>query len=60
MGKTLVLNYDLAGTDLFLRYGISYISVAQAKKNLRQEIQAYNVEVVSKMGRNEWNKTLAY
>ncbi|MGP1558659.1 MAG: GH92 family glycosyl hydrolase [Porphyromonas gingivalis] len=57
-GKTLVLNYDPAGTDLFLRYGISYISVAQAKKNLRQEIQAYNVEVVSKMGRNEWNKTL--
>lgn len=57
-GGTLVLNYNLAGEDLFLRYGVSYIDVEQAKQNLRREIQSYNVEVVSKMGRNEWNKTL--
>lgn len=57
-GSTLVLNYNLAGEDLFLRYGVSYIDVEQAKQNLRREIQSYNVEVVSKMGRNEWNKTL--
>ncbi len=58
-GNTLVLNYDLkSSSDLFVRYGISYISVEQARENLRSEIQSYNVEVLSKMGRNEWNKTL--
>ena len=42
-----------------MRYGISFISTEQAKKNLQREITAYDVDVVAKAGRNEWNKSLS-
>ena len=40
------------------RYGISYISVEQAKKNLEKEIAGFNLERVAKNARNKWNKAL--
>ncbi len=41
-----------------LRYGISFISEEQAKKNLRREIADYNLSAVASRGRQIWNETL--
>jgi predicted alpha-1,2-mannosidase len=40
------------------RYGISFISVAQAKKNLRKEIPAWAFEQVKAAGKERWNQAL--
>ena len=45
-------------TTVNLRYGISFISEEQAKKNLEREIAAYDVDVVAKIARNDWNDAL--
>ena len=42
-----------------MRYGVSYISVEQAKKNLEKEIKDYNLEALATTARNEWNKVLS-
>lgn len=42
-----------------LRYGISFISTAQAEKNLRREIKNYDLDAVAKQGRDIWNQTLS-
>lgn len=41
-----------------LRYGISFISVDQAKKNLYSEINGFDVDDVARKGRALWNETL--
>jgi len=41
-----------------MRYGISYISVEQAKKNLESEIRDFDLLRVAKEARAEWNKVL--
>jgi len=41
-----------------VRYGVSFISVEQAKRNLYREIVSYDLESVIKAGRNIWNKSL--
>lgn len=43
---------------LNVRYGISYISVEQAKRNLRREIAAYDLNKVAQQGRRIWNEAL--
>jgi predicted alpha-1,2-mannosidase len=43
---------------LEFRYGISFISVEQAKKNLREEIPAWTFEKVKRMARDRWNEVL--
>ena len=40
------------------RYGISYIDIEQAKRNLVAEIPQYDIEAVVKAGRKAWNKAL--
>ena len=42
-----------------LRYGVSFISAEQAKKNLEREQKDYNVAALAAIGRDVWNKTLA-
>lgn len=54
----LVLAYPADKHTVGLRYGISFIDVAQAKKNLEREIAVYDVDAVAKAGRNVWNQTL--
>ena len=44
--------------SLNVRYGISYISVEQAKRNLRREIGGYDIMKVAKAGREIWNDEL--
>lgn len=41
-----------------LRYGVSFIDVAQAKANLRREINDYDVDALAAAGRKVWNETL--
>jgi len=55
--QTLVLNFGKENT-INLRYGISFISVEQAKKNLHRELKTYDVDEVAKVGREIWNQTL--
>ncbi len=43
---------------LEFRYGISFISAEQAKKNLSREIPAWGFERVKDAGRTRWNETL--
>lgn len=54
----IVLAYGNDVKKLGIRYGISFISEEQAKKNLEREIAAYDVDVVVKIARNDWNDAL--
>lgn len=54
----VALSYGDNVKSLGVRYGISFISEEQAKKNLEREIAAYDVDVVAKIARNDWNDAL--
>lgn len=54
--EALVLNF--ASNQVNIRYGISFISVDQAKKNLRREINTYSVDEIAGIGRDVWNEAL--
>lgn len=54
-GLTLTANKP----ELEVRYGISFISVDQAKKNLHRELNTWDLHTVSEQGRAEWNKQLS-
>jgi len=56
--KTIVLNYGKENATIHLRYGISFISSEQAHKNLKKEIQNYDVNQLAQTGRTVWNNTL--
>jgi predicted alpha-1,2-mannosidase len=43
---------------LEFRYGISFISVEQAKKNLREEIAAWNFDKLKRAAKDRWNEAL--
>lgn len=44
--------------EVRLRYGISYISEAQARLNMEKEVPDYDIDVLSKAARDKWNETL--
>ena len=46
------------GKTLEFRYGISFIGVEQAKKNLRHEIPAWGFDAVKATAKSRWNQTL--
>ncbi|MES2308560.1 MAG: GH92 family glycosyl hydrolase, partial [Verrucomicrobiota bacterium] len=43
---------------LEFRYGVSFISVEQAKKNLQSEIPSWDFDLVRNNAQKRWNKTL--
>lgn len=55
----VVLKYPENTKQIKARYGVSFISVEQAKKNLQREIKDYDLQQVAKKGRGIWNATLA-
>ncbi|MDR0572440.1 MAG: glycoside hydrolase family 92 protein [Tannerella sp.] len=57
-GRNEALVLEFNGKSLNLRYGISFISEEQAKKNLRREINTYDVDNIAKIGRGKWNDVL--
>lgn len=59
LGKSVALLYPKGEQQVKLRYGISYISVEQAKRNVEREIQTYELEMVAKAGRAKWNEALS-
>jgi predicted alpha-1,2-mannosidase len=54
--KAIVLEFQEKQVNL--RYGISFISSEQARKNLQREINTYDVEAVAKAGHDIWNNAL--
>ena len=54
----LVVKFKAADRKINLRYGISFIDAAQAKKNVGREIKTYAVKEVQDKGRAVWNKEL--
>jgi len=44
--------------ELLFRYGISFISVEQAQKNLQHEIPSWAFDKVKSAARDQWNKVL--
>ena len=57
-GVNQAIVFGFEKKEINLRYGISFISSEQAMKNLRREIQTYNVDEVAGKGREIWNETL--
>jgi predicted alpha-1,2-mannosidase len=55
--KAIVLAFQAKQVNL--RYGISFISSEQARKNLQREINTYDVDAVAQAGREIWNQALS-
>lgn len=53
-----VMYYPKGTSKVMVRYGISFISLEQAKRNLRREINDYDLLALSEEGRNKWNDAL--
>lgn len=56
--STIALVFPSQSKTIRLRYGVSYISIEQAKKNVLREIQTFEVDMVAKAGRYEWERHL--
>jgi predicted alpha-1,2-mannosidase len=56
--KPVVAEFAPGVKTVRMRYGISYISAEQAKKNLEAEIRDFDLERLAKGARDEWNRTL--
>ena len=56
--KPVVAEFAPSVKTVRMRYGISYISVAQAKKNLAAEIKDFDLDRLAKLAKSEWNATL--
>ncbi len=54
----LVARYPDGTKELNVRYGVSFISEEQAKRNLRREIANYDVDSVANAAKDVWNETL--
>lgn len=54
----VVLKYGNATKSLRLRYGISFIDEAQARKNMDREVQRIDLKTLEMKGRKTWNETL--
>ncbi len=57
--KVALLELRGNAQTLYLRYGISFISIEQAKNNLKQEIQSWDLEGVRENARQKWNTALS-
>ena len=53
-----VFSFPIGTKIVNVRYGISFISLEQARKNLKREIQDYDLPRLAQTGRNVWNETL--
>lgn len=57
-GNVYRMEYPAGTSDITLRYGVSFISVDQAKRNLQREVSGASVKDVAEKGRQLWNQTL--
>jgi predicted alpha-1,2-mannosidase len=54
----VVLKYAKSEKSLRLRYGISFIDEAQAKKNMEREVANSDLKTIHENGRKVWNEAL--
>lgn len=54
-----IMEYPQQTETIRLRYGVSFISSEQARKNLQREIAHYDLQKVATEGRDSWNRTLS-
>ncbi|MDB6111821.1 MAG: alpha,2-mannosidase [Pedosphaera sp.] len=57
-GKRLAISAQDGQKVLEFRYGVSFISIEQAKKNLREQIPAWAFDKVKRNARDRWNEVL--
>ena len=57
-GRRACIGLRFEEKEIHVRYGVSFISTEQALKNLRREIDGYDVEKVAAEGRKIWNEKL--
>lgn len=57
--KRALLQFDSLSDTLNFKYGISFISVEQAKENLQKEIPEWNFQKTKKAAENAWEKVLS-
>lgn len=50
--------FDKCISDIRIRYGVSFISVDQAKQNLYNELNDFSLDKLSNLARNEWDRAL--
>lgn len=55
---SIALLYPAGTKKVGIRYGVSFISEEQAKKNLNREIKNYDVNAIAAIGRKIWNDAL--
>ncbi|MFA6831729.1 MAG: GH92 family glycosyl hydrolase [Bacteroidaceae bacterium] len=56
--RKVMISFAEGTEEVMLKYGISFISIEQAKKNLEREIPKFDLETVKAAGRMDWNKAL--
>lgn len=54
----LVLKYPEGTGELNVKYGISFIDVDQARRNMEREVSGKSVKELQSSGRNIWNEAL--
>ena len=57
-GATVFIGFPASKTAIRARYGVSFISLEQAKKNLAKEIPTFDLDGVAAKGRANWNAAL--
>ncbi|MDR2843084.1 MAG: GH92 family glycosyl hydrolase [Candidatus Symbiothrix sp.] len=53
-----IMQFPGGTKSLKARYGVSFISVEQARNNLQREIKNYDLQQTAQVGRAIWNQTL--
>jgi predicted alpha-1,2-mannosidase len=56
--KAIFSRFDENTNEVRIRYGISYINVDQARKNLENEIAGFDISALADAARDKWNETL--
>lgn len=61
IGRNVAAALEFGGDKrtIHIRYGISFIDVKQAERNLRREIQHFDLQAVADRGRSLWNEALS-
>ena len=54
----LVLKFAVGTKALSLKYGISFLDEAQARKNMEREVAGKTVAQLQSVGRDIWNEAL--
>jgi len=57
-GKQLTVSAPAGQKVLEFRYGISFISIEQAKKNLQEQISSWNFDKIKSSAKDRWNEVL--